>query len=97
MNSLESILLEALDLCRKGECNYITPEELDILNNMIHKPETVSREDAAKYLGISLSKFHKLKDIGIILEPKKRRGFKEKEYYLSDLHKSLEIIKEQNL
>ena len=97
MSSLELLLLEALDMCRSGKCNYITPNELDILSNIIHKPETMGREEAAKYLGVSLNKFHKLKDSGIILEPRKKRGFKEREYYLSDLNKSLKIIKEKEL
>ena len=97
MDVLEILLTEALNLCKEGRCKHITSEELSALANIIHKPEAIGREDAAKYLGISLSKFHKLKEIGIILEPKKRKGFKEKEYYLSDLHKSLEIIKEKDL
>ena len=97
MKALEVLLIEALEMCRKGYCDHITPEELEMLSEVIYKPETVGREEAAKYLGISLNKFHKLKDDGVILEPRKRKGFKEKEYYLSDLHKSLEIIKERNL
>lgn len=97
MNSLERLLIEALDMCRSGKCDYITPDELDILSSIMHRPETVGREEAAKYLGISLNKFHKLKDNGVILEPRKKKGFKEKEYYLSDLSKSLEIIKERGL
>lgn len=94
INSLEILLVEALRLCRDGKCNNITPEELLMLSEMINKPETVGREDAAKYLGVSLNKFHRLRESGIIQEPRKRKGFKEKEYYLLDLHKSLETIKE---
>ena len=86
-------LVEALTMCRSGNCDNITPQELEMLSEMIHKPETVGREDAAKFLGVSLTKFHELKDSGVIKEPRKRKGFKEKEYYLSDLRKSLEIIK----
>ena len=49
----------------------------------------MGREEAAKFLGVSLNKFHELRDAGLIPEPRKRKGFKEKEYYLSDLTKYL--------
>jgi len=93
MDGLEFILTEALDLCKKGKCKYITPEELIILTEIVHKPETMGREDAAKYLGLSLNKFHELRSSGVIPEPRKRKGFKEKEYYTSDLRKYLEANK----
>lgn len=95
MNSLEIILTHALNLCREGKCDHITEEELIILSEIIHKPETMGREDAAKYLGLSLNKFHEFRDAGIIPEPRKRKGFKEKEYYTSDLRNALGIIKLQ--
>jgi hypothetical protein len=93
MDGLEFLLTEALDLCRKGKCKYITSTELIMLTEIIHKPETMGREDAAKYLGISLNKFHELRTAGLIAEPRKRKGFKEKEYYTSDLCKYLETNK----
>jgi len=95
LESLETLLTQALILCKEGKCDHITEEELNILSGIIHKPDTLCREEAAKYLGISLAKFYKYRELGIILPPKKRKGFKELEYLISDLNKSLAIIQLQ--
>lgn len=75
------------------EFKDLSNKDLENISAIIHSPKTMGREDAAKYLGISLNKLHELKDLGIISEPRKVKGFKEKHYYTSDLDKSLEILK----
>lgn len=95
MNSLEILLLQALELCREGKCDHITEEELAALSEIIHKPETMGREEAARFLGLSLSKFHKYRGLGLIPPPRKRKGFKELEYLVSDLRKCLPDIRLQ--
>ena len=96
MKILEKLLIKALEMCRNGDCDHITPEELEVLSNIVNKPITMGREDAAKHLGISLNRLHELRELGVLKSPRKRRGFKEKEYYLSDLNKCLEELKLHN-
>ena len=78
-----------------NEFEDITSKELEQISTIIHRPITVGREAAAQFLGLSLNKFHELRDKGLIPPPKKRKGFKEKEYYMSDLCKYLESLKLQ--
>ena len=66
---------------------------MEKISIIIHKPEALGREAAAKFLGISLNRFHELRDEGIIPCPKKRQGFKEKEYYTRDLEKCMDLVK----
>lgn len=89
MNALKKLLEKAIEMIDDGEFDDITCEDLEQISIIIHNPQTMGREEAAKYLGISLNKFHELRDQGLIPEPRKRKGFKEKEYYLSDLCKYL--------
>ena len=90
MGLLRKLALEVIRMIDEGEFNTdITDSELELISAIIHRPLTVGREEAAKYIGVSLSRFHELKDFGIIAEPRKVRGFKEKAYYVSDLKKAL--------
>ena len=89
MELLKKLLQKALEMEANGEFDEIPLEEIEKLSILIHVPETMGREEAAKYLGISLNKFHELRDQHIIPEPRKRKGFKEKAYYTSDLCKCL--------
>lgn len=72
-----------------GDCDGITNEELEKISIIIHPPKWVGREDAAKYLGVSLNRFYELRDQGIIKMPRKVRGQKEKLYNTSDLCNAL--------
>ena len=89
MEYLRRLLLKVLEMIDDGECDGITAEELTMLTEIIHRPVSVGREDAAKYLGLSLNRFHELRDQGVIPEPRKVKGQKEKLYYTSDLKKVL--------
>ena len=86
------MLVRALEMIDNGECDGITPEEVEMLSEIIHRPQSMGREDAAKYLGLSLNRFHELRDCGVIPDPRKRRGFKEKEYFKCDLDKAKEYL-----
>jgi len=97
MRNLNKIISIVLKMIENNECEDLTNEELEQISILIHRPTTMGREDAAKFMGVSLNKFHELKDMGIISEPRKRKGFKEKEYYLSDLKKALELKKKLDL
>ena len=92
MDVLKALLQKAIEMVDNGECDHITPEELAVLSEIIHRPQTMGREDAARFLGISLNKFHELRDCGIIPEPRKVKGQKEKLYYMCDLKKAKERI-----
>lgn len=48
-------------------------------------------------MGVSLNRFHEFKNMGIVSEPKKIKGHKEKGYYISDLQKSIKIVHERGL
>ena len=92
MEYLRKLLLKALEMVDNGECDNITPEEMTMLCEIIHRPVSVGREDAAKYLGLSLNHFHELRDQGVIPEPRKIKGQKEKLYYMSDMKKVKEKL-----
>ena len=93
MNWLKTILEEILAMIEDHEFEDLSPEDLEEISMIIHRPETVGREEAARFLGVSLSKFYELRERGLIPEPRKRKGFKERAYYMSDLRKVLKIIK----
>lgn len=97
MRNLNKIIAIVLKMIENNECEDLTDEELEKISILIHKPITMGREDAAKFMGVSLNKFHELKDYGIIPEPRKVKGFREKAYYLSDLKKALELKKKLKL
>lgn len=97
MKRLRNLVVEILKMIDNDEFEDISNEELELISIIIHRPITMGREDAAKFMGVSLCRFHELKDMGIIAEPRKRKGFKEKEYYLSDLQKALITKTERGL
>ena len=65
MEHLRKLLIKAIEMIDSGECEHITPEELEMLSNIVNKPTTMGREDAAKYLGVSLNRLHELLQIFI--------------------------------
>ena len=97
MSLLRKLALEVIRMIDDGEFEDLTSKELELISTIIHRPLTMGREDAAKYMGVSLNKFHELKDYGIIPEPRKVKGFKEKAYYVSDLNKALQIKRDKGL
>jgi len=97
MGKLHKLIIEVLQMIDNNEFEDITDEELEMISIIIHRPITMGREDAAKFMGVSLCRFHELKDLGIVAEPRKVKGQKEKLYYLSDLQKALKIKLERGL
>lgn len=97
MSTLKELIIQVLEMIDNNEFEELNDTDLELISTIIHRPMTVGREDAAKYMGVSLCRFHELKDMGIIAEPRKRKGFKEKEYYVSDLQKALEIKHKRGL
>ena len=97
MKRLKLLIEQVLKMIDNDEFEDLNDADIELISAIIHRPLTMGREDAAKYIGVSLNRFHELKDLGIIAEPRKRKGFKEKEYYLSDLQKSLKIKLEKGL
>ena len=92
MEYLKKLLLKAIEMVDAGECEGLTQEDFDAISEIIHRPISVGREDAAKFLGVSLNEFHRLRDEGVIPLPMPRKGFKEKEYFMSDLKKAKDAI-----
>lgn len=90
MGNLKELLQKVIVMIDNDEFE-LNATDLELISCLIHRPMTMGREDAAKYMGVSLNRFHELKDMGIIAEPRKRKGFKEKEYYLCDLQKALKL------
>lgn len=97
MSNLNTLLHQILKMLENNECEDLSDEELEQISILIHRPTTMGREDAAKFMGISLCRFHELRDLGIIPSPRKVKGQKEKLYYTSDLSKALKIKKERGL
>ena len=97
MSNLNKLITSLLKMLESNECEDLSDEELEKISILIHRPATMGREDAAKFMGVSLCRFHELKDLGIIPDPRKRKGFKEKEYYTSDLQKALIIKRDRGL
>lgn len=73
-----------------GECPDLSQQDLDVISSIINQPKSMGRESAAQFLGINMNHFHELRSSGIIRDPRKRKGFKEKEYFLSDLKEAKE-------
>jgi len=85
---LKKLLGEIDKMIDKGECDDFSQEDLELLSALLHPPTTMGRDAAAKFLGLSLNKFHEYRDLRLIPAPRPRKGFKEKEYYTSDLRKA---------
>jgi len=97
MSNLNKLVATILKMLENNECEDLSDDELEQISILIHRPTTMGREDAAKFIGVSLCRFHELRDLGVILEPRKVKGQKEKLYYTSDLSKALKIKKERGL
>ncbi len=93
MDVLRKLLVIAIEMIDNGECTDFSEEEIEQISVLIHRPKIYGREDAAKYLGICLNKFHEYRKQGIISEPKKVVGMKELHYYKSDLDNAIKIIR----
>lgn len=96
MSWLKTILEELLVMIDNGDFEDLTIEDFEKISTLIHRPETLGREEAAKFLGVSMSKFYELRDKGIIPQPRKVKGLKEKVYHMCDLCKALKIIQLEN-
>lgn len=94
MCKLKELLQQLIELIDNDE--FIEPDDniIEQLSDLIHRPESMGREEAVRFLGISLNRFYELRDAGIIPEPRKRKGFKEKEYFITDLRKCLKFLQE---
>lgn len=91
-NVLKGLVNKIQEMVDNDECEHLREEDINIISTLISGPKTMGREDAAKYLGVNLNEFHKLRNNGIIELPRKVIGFKELHYYTSDLKKSKNII-----
>jgi len=89
---LKKLLGEIDKMIDNGECDDFSQEDLELLAALLRPPTTMGRDAAAKFLGLSLNKFHEYRDAGLIPAPRPRKGFKEKEYYTSDLRKAKEAM-----
>jgi len=87
MERIKGLLFKALEMIDSGECDSITDDEIEQISAIIHRPEYLGREAAAKHLHVSLNRFHELRDSGIIPMPKKVVGQKEKLYSVCELKK----------
>ena len=90
MDVLLSLLHKAIEMVENGECAELSQQDLDTLSSIIHQPRSMGREAAAQFLGVSLNEFHALRNSGIIRDPRKVAGLKEKQYYLADLKEAKE-------
>lgn len=97
MSDLNKFVAQILKMLENNECEDLSDDELEQISILIHRPTTMGRENAAKFIGVSLCRFHELRDLGIIPAPRKVKGQKEKLYYASDLSKALKIKKERGL
>lgn len=86
-------LEEVIEKIEEDSCD-ITPEEMEELLEAIAKIP-MSREQASKFMGMSLSSFDKHIASGDIPQGQKRTGFKEKVWYKCDLEKL--IIKKNGI
>lgn len=53
-------------MINNNEFEDFSRKDLEDFSIIIHRPKTLGREEAAKFLGVSLNKFHELRDKGII-------------------------------
>src|ERR1035437_8396580 len=97
MNNLSKLVTSVLKMLENNACDDLSDEEVEQISILIHRPTTMGRDDAAKFMHVSLCRFHELRDLGVIQEPRKVRGQKEKLYYTSDLSKALKIKEERGL
>ena len=56
--ALKSILISINKMVDDGDCDNITINELQKIHATICQPKSMGREEAAKFLGVSLNMFH---------------------------------------
>lgn len=83
---IKQLIHEVEQMVDSGECD-LNPDQIEEIALIVHEPKFVGREEAAKFLGVSLNRFYELRDQGIIPMPKKVRGQKEKLYSVYELRK----------
>ena len=93
--ALRKLLLTAIEMIDNGDCPKVTDDDIILITNMMHPPKTHGRESAAKYIGVSLTEFHRLRREHLIPEPRSVVGLKELQYYTIDLDNYLLTIKLQ--
>lgn len=71
-------------VCRLWQA--LTPEDLEKIALIIHKPQIYHTEALADTLGISRTQLYRLKKQGVIPPPKKIPGLKEKIYTLAQVN-----------
>lgn len=75
---------------RNGECDHLTLEKMAEYSASIMPPqEEVTSTEAAKVLGVSLSRFYQLVDAGLITPPRKIRGSKARLYNVDALKEDM--------
>ena len=89
---LRKLLDKAKEMLENGECDEISPEELETIASLINKPKCLNLTEACLYLGVSRTRFYELRDSGIIEEPKCRVGSREKTYDIRKLDESKKKI-----
>ena len=92
MDALRLLLKKALEMLDNGECDHITPQELEILSGIVNKLRCLNLTEAYKYLGVSRTRFYELRDMGIVKEPTCRAGSKEKMYSVKMLDEAKKKI-----
>jgi len=83
---IKHLIREVEQMVDNDKCN-LTPDQIEEIALIVHEPEFVGREEAARMLGVSLNRFYELRDQGIIPMPRKVRGQKEKLYSVYELNK----------
>jgi len=89
---IKQLIREVEQMVDNGECD-LNPDQIEEIALIVHEPRFVGREEAARMLGVSLNKFHELRDQGVIPIPRKVRGQKEKLYSVYELRKCEQHIR----
>lgn len=87
---IAKILREIANKLDNDTCELSEQEAMDIINVLTH--ESLSKDSACTYMGLSRSRFDDLVRDGIIPKGRKRKGFKELVWYKDELTK---VIKER--
>ena len=89
---LRKLLDKAKEMLENGECDEISPEELETIASLINKPKYLNITDSYKYLGISRTRYYDLLTSGIIEKPERRAGSREKYHNVRKLDESKKKI-----
>lgn len=83
-----NLLRELADKVDVGNTELDDEQTMRLMNLIAHQP--LSKEQAAKHLHMSISKFDNLIREGWLPKGRKRTGFKEKVWYKDELNKAIE-------